>query len=531
MHSSLRLDIRLLSYSIVHNPWNSLIPLSRGSFDVLVGMDRLSKRKIVIVCHEKVVRIPLKGDEILRVHGKRTQGVVKTLLNMKSNVKDKILTTPSETSKVENAPAEMLRDLDQQMEKRANDGSEMDVAHASRKWISTKCQENHDPNVKMSMGMEKTVSKIKDNSPKKPNSQVNTDESAVKIRSWNVLKGTQAELSIGGNSWTIFRVSPGILYPQESMEVEPINQRDDGSLYGTTSRSLENSFPKLPLRLDHSFTKVCPDVDSQFCHSSRVSLLQFIGNPISNLYRLTYCYGAIKDCVVISLRKQEVGVQTIDVFTSMDLVLCRDISLGKIGLALELVKNRADEFIRQDISRYSTDVDIIQIDSMKSSVAVWYAFTFENLELPPQIFSRCPTLRRKPLEFEEGDQVLLKVSPWKGVVRFGKKGKLTLRYVGEILKRIGPVAYRLRLPKEGIEVKFSGRDVLKEGLNVTIRDLEQVKRIGKRSKKRLYWRLSTEVRGTVHCQSTGDVHVSTESGYKTFITVRVADVDPNHGDK
>ncbi|GKE09965.1 hypothetical protein Tco_1413516 [Tanacetum coccineum] len=62
--------------------------------------------------------------------------------------------------------------------------------------------------------------------------------------------------------------------------------------------------------------------------------------------------------------------------------------------------------------------------------------------------------RRKPLEFEVGDQVLLKVSPWKGVRRFGKKGKLVPRYVGpfEILKRIGPVAYRLRLPKELSEV-------------------------------------------------------------------------------
>ncbi|GJV25163.1 UDP-glycosyltransferase 83A1-like protein [Tanacetum coccineum] len=45
----------------------SLIPLSRGSFDVIVGMDWLSKRKFVIVCHEKVVRIPLEGDEILQV--------------------------------------------------------------------------------------------------------------------------------------------------------------------------------------------------------------------------------------------------------------------------------------------------------------------------------------------------------------------------------------------------------------------------------------------------------------------------------
>ncbi|GJZ40266.1 putative reverse transcriptase domain-containing protein [Tanacetum coccineum] len=62
--------------------------------------------------------------------------------------------------------------------------------------------------------------------------------------------------------------------------------------------------------------------------------------------------------------------------------------------------------------------------------------------------------RRKPLEFEVGDKVLLKVSPWKGVMRFGKKCKLAPRYVGpfEILERIGPVAYRLRLPKELSEV-------------------------------------------------------------------------------
>ncbi|GKC55232.1 hypothetical protein Tco_1077977 [Tanacetum coccineum] len=58
--------------------------------------------------------------------------------------------------------------------------------------------------------------------------------------------------------------------------------------------------------------------------------------------------------------------------------------------------------------------------------------------------------RPKLLEFEVGDRVLLKVSPWKGVMRFRKKGKLAPRYVGpfKILERIGLVAYRLRLPEE-----------------------------------------------------------------------------------
>ncbi|KAA3488005.1 DNA/RNA polymerases superfamily protein [Gossypium australe] len=59
-------------------------------------------------------------------------------------------------------------------------------------------------------------------------------------------------------------------------------------------------------------------------------------------------------------------------------------------------------------------------------------------------------LKRKDIEFQVGDKVFLKVSPWKKVLRFGRKDKLSPRLIGsfEVTERIGPVAYRLALPPE-----------------------------------------------------------------------------------
>ncbi|GJU72550.1 putative reverse transcriptase domain-containing protein [Tanacetum coccineum] len=59
-------------------------------------------------------------------------------------------------------------------------------------------------------------------------------------------------------------------------------------------------------------------------------------------------------------------------------------------------------------------------------------------------------LKHKPMEFQVGDKVMLKVSPWKGVVRFGKRGKLNPRYVRpfKVLKKVGAIAYKLELPQE-----------------------------------------------------------------------------------
>ena len=57
-------------------------------------------------------------------------------------------------------------------------------------------------------------------------------------------------------------------------------------------------------------------------------------------------------------------------------------------------------------------------------------------------------MKRKDIRYEISEKVFLKVSPWKKVMRFGKKGKLSPKFIGpyEVIEKVGPVAYRLALP-------------------------------------------------------------------------------------
>ncbi|GJX97363.1 hypothetical protein Tco_0353161 [Tanacetum coccineum] len=204
-------------------------------------------------------------------------------MTIQSSVKDKILATSSETSKVENAPAEMLRDLDQQMEKRADDGCTL--------WI-----------------------KLYNNSK-----EWNSGDDQLRFR------------------WMIYFV-----------------------------------------------------------------VLADAAESVSDAIRFEYCLASSSGWTKSPVLWAEIGESSL--------------------IGPELVQETTDKVV------------LIK----------------EKLKAARDRQKSCADNRRKPLEFEVGDRVMLKVSPWKGVIRFGKKGKLAPRYVGpfEILERIGPVAYRLRLPEE-----------------------------------------------------------------------------------
>ncbi|GJT38981.1 hypothetical protein Tco_0938846 [Tanacetum coccineum] len=111
------------------------------------------------------------------------------------------------------------------------------------------------------------------------------------------------------------------------------------------------------------------------------------------------------------------------------------IQYGVRGMILTAQKIRESSLIGPELVQETTDEVVLIKEKLKAARDRQKSYA-DN--------------RRKPLEFEVGDRVMLKVSLWKGVICFGKKGKLALRYVGsfEILERIGPVAYRLRLLEE-----------------------------------------------------------------------------------
>ncbi|GJZ05941.1 putative reverse transcriptase domain-containing protein [Tanacetum coccineum] len=415
-------------------------------------MDWLSKRKFVIVCHEKVVRIPLEGDEILRVHGERTQGVVKTLMNTKvdepklsdiSVVRDFIDVFPEDlsmTTTTTRAPVLFMK---------KKDGSfRMCIDHRELNKLTVK---NRYP-----------LPRIDD--------------------LFDQLRGACPFLKIDFRSG----------YHQLRVHEDAIPKTAFRTRYGHfESTVMPFGLTNAPAVFMDLMNRVCKPYLGRFVIVFIDDILAYSKSKEEHEVHLKL--------VLESLRKEKLYAK----FSKCEFWLEEVHFLGHVdpmGDALsrkERVKSRRvrgmiraaqSEAFKQantleDIMRacvidfggsYHLSIRCAPFEALYGrkcrSLVLWaeigessltgqelvlemtdkVVLIKENLKAARDCQKSYEDKRRKPFEFEVGDQVLLRVSPWKGVVRFGKKGKLALRYVGpfEILERIGLVAYRLRLPEE-----------------------------------------------------------------------------------
>ncbi|GJR07942.1 hypothetical protein Tco_0790594 [Tanacetum coccineum] len=495
---------------------------------VSIDAFRLSKRKFVIVCHEKVVRIPLEGDEILRVHSERTQGVVKTLMNTKSckmkvsydlvifrrehqcrllrrgawssfevsvgiteegevsGVKDKILATPSETSKVENAPAEMLRDLDQQMEKRADDG----CTYGLNCIVEIRGSSLIGPELVQQMTNKVVLVKVK------PKAAGDRQKSYVdNRRKWLEFEvGDRVMLKVSPWKGDIRFGKKGKLAPRFLGPVSRYGRGSGSWMFLFVGRVCAMStlvwrqvvavrylvkvswIQRLSKR---KFMMVCHEkvVRIQLEEEEHGVLLKLV----LELLRKEKFYAKFTKSEKRRAKLRRVRAMSMTIQSSVkDKILATPSETSKVENApVEMLRDldqqmekRADDGCTLWIKLYNAAEsisDAIRFEYCLASSSGWTNIRCASFEalygrncISPVIWAEIggssligPELvqkttnkvvlvkekpkgagdrqksyadnRRKPLEFEEEDPVMLKVSPWKGDIRFGKKGKLAPR--------------------------------------------------------------------------------------------------------
>ncbi|GJW18078.1 hypothetical protein Tco_0025514 [Tanacetum coccineum] len=332
-------------------------------------MDWLSKRKFVIVCHEKVVRIPLEGDEILRVHGERTQGVVKTLMNTKVG-ESKLSDISVVRDFIDVFPEDLV----------ANRTSSFVIVFNDDILAYSKSKEEHEVHLKIvleSLRKEKLYAKFS-------KSNVVGDALSRKER-------VKSRLVRG-----MILAAQSEAFKKENVFAERLHGLDQHmERKGDENNSKEWNSGDDQLRLRWMIYLVV-----------LADAAESVRDAIGFDYQLSIRCAPFEALYGRKCRSPVLWAE-----------------IGESSLTgLELVQETTDKVVLVKEKPKAAR------DRQKSYV----------------------DYRRKLLEFEVGDRVLLRVSPWKGVVRFGKKGKLAPRYVGpfEILERIGLVAYRLRLLEE-----------------------------------------------------------------------------------
>nr|GEX34182.1 putative reverse transcriptase domain-containing protein [Tanacetum cinerariifolium] len=463
--------IRGCTLNFLNHPFNiDLMPVEMGSFDVIIGMDWLVKYHAVIVCDEKLVCVPF-GDEILIFHGEGSNNGHESRLNIISCTKTQryfLKGCPIFLAHVTTKEAE-----DKLKEKRLKDVPIVqefpEVFPEDLLGIPPTCQ------------VEFQIDLVPGAAP------VERAPYRLAPSEMKELSGQLKELS-----------DKGFIRTSSSPSGAPVLfvKKKDGSFWmcidyrELNKLTVKNRYllPRIDdLRFIEGFSKITRSmtkltqkkvkfdwgekqeaafhiINQKLCSASILSL------PEGSEDFVVYCDALIKGLGAVLMQRENViayGLRQLKVHEKN--YTTHDLELGAVVFSLKIWQH----YLYITKCTIFTDHKSLQHILIQKELNMrqrrWLELLSDydcKIRYHPgkanilQIKQRIQAardrqksytdVRRKPLEFQAGDRVMLKVSPWKGVVHFGKREKLNPRYIGpfKVLAKVGTIAYRLKLPEQ-----------------------------------------------------------------------------------
>nr|GEV57646.1 putative reverse transcriptase domain-containing protein [Tanacetum cinerariifolium] len=508
-----------------------LLPTRLGSFDVIVRMDWLSYHRAVIVCYEKIVRIPLLNGEILEIHGERPEKDLKSLSCIKADeVRLNDIRTIHDLPKVflddltglplvreiefcidlipgalpvvkspyRLAPSEML-ELSNQLKEFQEKGLFDQVIHhgvqlrclSRRKMLQGACcfskidlrlgyhqlrvreediaktafrtHYGHFEFIVMPFGLTNAPAVFMDlmNRVYASSKKERLKPRRVRAMGMTIQSGLKAKILEAQG-----KVSKDLKAPSEWLRGLERNfeKRDDGGIY---------FFNRvwIPSVGDYKTEKLARIYINEIVTRHGVPVLIILdrdGRFTSYLWKALQKALDTKVNMSTTYHPETDGQSERTIQTLEDMLRACVMDFGgSWDTPLPLVESSYNYSYHKSIKCAPFEAlygrkcrSLVIWTEIGESQVIGPKIVQETTEKIVQIKERLKTTRsrqksytdkrRKPLEFKVGDRVLLKVSPWKGVVQFRKKGKLAPRYVGpfEIVECVRRVAYRLKLPQE-----------------------------------------------------------------------------------
>nr|GEV47146.1 putative reverse transcriptase domain-containing protein [Tanacetum cinerariifolium] len=454
-----------------------LMPFGHGSFDVIIGMDWLSDHKAKIICHEKVVRIPLLDDKVLRVLGERPKekenDIPKTAFgNRYGHFKFTVMPFG-----LTNAPA-VFMDL-----------------------ISRVCRPYLDKSVIMFINDILIYSKTREEHVEHLRYVINgngfyVDRSKSEVfKNWKAPRTLTKVRSFLGSAGYYRRFIENFSKMAKSLTIltQKCKTFNWGKEQELAFQALKDKLCNAPVLALLDRPEDYADYDCEICyHPGKANVM---ADALSRKKRVKpkrfkainmILQSSIKDRILIAQKESmqeasgthldmsmayhpQIDVQsehTIQTLEDMLRACVLDFE-GSGDVHLPLVEFSYNNSYNSSVRCASFEAlygrkcrSLIMWAEVREGQLIRPELVQETTEKISQIKDRLKAVRdrqksyadkmRKPLEFSVDNYVLLKVSHWKGVVRFGKKEKLAPRFVGpfEIVEKVGLVAYQLDLHKE-----------------------------------------------------------------------------------